>query len=222
MKEAIELLEKVVEAQYQKVDGFCPWCGAKDYPVRGDKRDYEEVKAEDAEEWHIDHSEDCIVVYLDQAIELLKQPKCDTCGGSGKIPRKEKQHCRLRLCADLSIPICFRCQFYIHESPCPDCQQPKDQPGSEFTKKFRELIKLSEEHLSDNKIGRLQTYGKEACKIIDTSEASRKELLEALEKVQQYRIAAEKGGLDPDNAHEYWESVMSYIEAAIAKAEKEG
>ena len=72
IKEVIELLEKVVEAQYQKVDGYCPWCGAKDYPVCGDKQGYSEVKPEDAEEWQIDHSEDCIVVYIDQALALLR------------------------------------------------------------------------------------------------------------------------------------------------------
>lgn len=62
-----------------------------------------------------------------QALTLLKKPKCDTCGDSGKIPRKEKQHCRLLLCDDLSIPSCFRCQFYIHEKPCPKCQQPSSE-----------------------------------------------------------------------------------------------
>ena len=58
--------------------------------------------------------------------------------------------------------------------------------------------------------------------LLDTSEARVKDLLEALEKVQQYRKAAEKGRLDTHNAHEYWESVMSYVDAAIAKANKKG
>ncbi len=89
----------------------------------------------------------------------------------------------------------------------------KDQPSSEFTKKFRELIKLSEEHLSDNKIGRLQTYGKEACKIIDTSEASRKELLEAGK--------AHKKVVIEGYGNTFWMSNYSDMEAAIAKSEKE-
>ena len=86
---------------------------------------------------------ECIEQHIDQALTILKRPKtphpcnyvnlqeaeqptagkpkCKTCGGSKKIQRKEKQHCRLLLCADLTIPSCFRCPFYIHEKPCPDC-----------------------------------------------------------------------------------------------------
>lgn len=45
---------------------------------------------------------------------------------------------------------------------------------TEFTKRFRGLIKLSEDHLSDNKIGRLQTNGREACDIIDRFAAKKK------------------------------------------------
>lgn len=49
-------------------------------------------------------------------------------------------------------------------------------------------------------------------------EQQRDDLLEACEKMQQYKIAAEKGRLNDEDAHEYWESVMSFVEAAIAKA----
>ena len=68
----------------------------------------------------------------------------------------------------------------------------EQQPTArKFTKKFRKLIKLSEDHLSINKIGRLQMYGKEACDIIDSAEARRKvipDLLVALEKYGDHKI----------------------------------
>lgn len=37
----------------------------------------------------------------------------------------------------------------------------------EFTKIFRDFIKISEEHPSKHKPNRLRTYGREACNIID-------------------------------------------------------
>lgn len=41
------------------------------------------------------------------------------------------------------------------------------------------------------------------------------DLLEACKKVLQYKKWAEEGHTQDENAHEYWESVMSYVEAAI-------
>ena len=72
-KEALALLEKIAELLYQRTEGYCPWCGAKDYPVFGDKQGYDEVKPEDAEEWRIEHSDTCVVAYIDQALAILRQ-----------------------------------------------------------------------------------------------------------------------------------------------------
>lgn len=49
--------------------------------------------------------------------------------------------------------------------------EPAVEP-SEFTSSFRKLIKLSEEHLSNNKIGRLRTYGRDACDLINHQAAT--------------------------------------------------
>ncbi len=87
----------------------------------------------------------------------------------------------------------------------------KQQPAADFTKKFHELIKLSEEHLSDNKIGRLQTYGKEACKRLDRAASTKKDLLEAC---GYSHILLSKGIGQTTHA-------IAMLEAAIDKAEKE-
>ncbi len=138
-KEIISLLEKVIEALYQKVEGFCPWCGTKDYPICGDKQGYDEVEAEEAEEWHIDHAEDCIITYLDQALVLLKEqpePKCETCGGLRKSLEYAKA-CPECGCKDIvnenllgeGSRNCRECgqdwwldvRYAIGDKPCPDC-----------------------------------------------------------------------------------------------------
>lgn len=72
----------------------------------------------------------------------------------------------------------------------------RSQPeAGEFTKKFRDFIKLSEEHLSNNKIGRLRTHGLTACDLLDaqSSELKGKEgeiegLKERLEKLTGERL----------------------------------
>ncbi len=205
-----------------------------------------------------------------QALAILKQPKCKRCGD-----RKPESYLRW-LCElkeedeQLGHKDLTRThnqkrelyQMYVNSFlVCPDCQQPKDQPSSKLTKKFRELIKLSEEHLSDNKIGRLQAYGKEACKLLDkseaekenlhkfiveilgdvsvqdfdrivkntlnfadlqtkldTSEASRKELLEACKETQKlFAFIAENYKSAP-----HFPTAERLVDAVIAKAEKEG
>ncbi len=63
-------------------------------------------------------------------------------------------------------------------------KQPKDQPSSEFTKKVRLNLENWGTVLGIQEDVRVRTivdWLKEACKIIGKSEASRKELLEALE-----------------------------------------
>lgn len=65
-------------------------------------------------------------------------------------------------------------------------------------------------------------YSEEAAnaKFIAKACNSHDALLAACRKVQRYKKEAEAGRIDPDTAHDYWESVMSYVDAAIAEAEK--
>ena len=73
---APELLAACKLAQekiYQRCEGSCPYCGEQDYPVKGDKKGYDEVLPEDAEEYHLDHAEDCIVTKIDIAIAKAKK-----------------------------------------------------------------------------------------------------------------------------------------------------
>lgn len=116
IQEIIQLLERIAELLYQRTEGYCPWCGAKDYPVCDDKQGYDKVKPEDAEEWRIDHSETCIVVSIDQALIRLKQPKCKTCGDT-RIKWIGHTHTR-------------------HRVSCPDCQQPT---ATSIGNKIREI-----------------------------------------------------------------------------------
>jgi hypothetical protein len=47
-------------------------------------------------------------------------------------------------------------------------------------------------------------------------------LLKACEEIQQYNKAAESGRIDPDSGHDYWDSVMSYVDAAIEATMPQG
>lgn len=68
---AKELVDEALESIYQLSEGRCPLCGEADYPVCGEKKGYGEVKAEDAEEWRLDHTDNCPVTKLDQALAAL-------------------------------------------------------------------------------------------------------------------------------------------------------
>jgi len=71
-----ELLMEILEAISQASEN-CVFCGAISYPVKAKKRGYEEVKPEDAEEYHIDHFDDCIVTKIEQQLqdELAAKPE---------------------------------------------------------------------------------------------------------------------------------------------------
>ena len=43
----------------------------------------------------------------------------------------------------LEILSCFKCQFYIHEKPCPDCKVSEQPPASDFTEECRKYINHS-------------------------------------------------------------------------------
>ncbi len=52
------------------------------------------------------------------------------------------------------------------------------------------------------------------------AEFSSEELLAACKRLQRYNKIAKVGGLNPDTAADYWDSVMCDIEVAIDKAKK--
>ena len=57
------------ESIYKLSEGLCILCGGEDYPVCGDKKGYDEVDAEDAEEWRLAHKESCPLIIFEAAIE---------------------------------------------------------------------------------------------------------------------------------------------------------
>ena len=65
-------------------------------------------------------------VRLPTVVKLAKQVlallPCETCGGTGRKPRaKGAMHCPLRLCI-CEDANCGKCDHYIPQDPCPDCQ----------------------------------------------------------------------------------------------------
>ena len=70
--EAAEVLEKLLEKISQQSEGGCAFCFADDFPVKGDKKGYDDVPAEDAEEWHIEHYENCPVLQIEAALAAIK------------------------------------------------------------------------------------------------------------------------------------------------------
>jgi len=115
--------------------------------------------------------------YIDQALVLLKQPKCKTCGDTGKIPRpmpKTPHPCNY---------------INIKESertiPCPDCQQPL---AGKFTTQVRMNLEGWNTVLSlqeDCRIRTIVDWLKKSCDIIDQAEADKAELLGALDHIKE-------------------------------------
>jgi hypothetical protein len=133
---ASEIIENLLEESSRLTEVGCPYCGQAEYPVAGDKSGYENVSAEDAEEWHLDHSDDCAITYLEKAHEQLvkeqdfdaaemSKEKCKRCGGTGWIydPMKvQREMCDKSCWGQLSC------------RPCPDCSV---QRGADSGKGFR-------------------------------------------------------------------------------------
>lgn len=84
VSEAKKLVEEALESIYQKTEDYCRLCGAKEYPVCGDMKGYDNVSVKEAEEWNIDHLETCPVTKITQALAALDEPKCELCGDTGK------------------------------------------------------------------------------------------------------------------------------------------
>jgi hypothetical protein len=84
----------------------------------------------------------------------------------------------------------------------------QEPPAGEFTKRYRELIKLSEEHLSKSKIGRLRKYGREACNIIDHQAEEKKRLIGHLKVALFYADPPHQAAKDRiKEAQEYLDSI---------------
>ena len=52
----------------QQPEGMCIFCGSEDYPVKGEKKGYENISPDEAEEWNIDHDADCLATIIDNAL----------------------------------------------------------------------------------------------------------------------------------------------------------
>ncbi len=203
-KEIIDLLEKAGELLDQQTGGQCPWCGANDYPVCGNKKGYEEVKAEDAEEWNIKHEENCIVTLIDQALRKLRtaQEPCETCGGSRKWPQVSPLNNGYpEPCPDCTAPEpnCEGCEFFKHNNKYEHCwryTQPtsvcklrhKEQPPTnDLTDWLRKTISGDRHEKGDPE---LQAKVREACDRLDRAEAEIKQARDVAFRWQQ--IAQER------------------------------
>ncbi len=141
--------------------------------------------------------------YDKKAIELFGEfahlnfkPKCKTCGDSKEIIKEDPD----------ILPVNWTI-------PCPDCQQPKDQPSSEFTKELRLRWGLRPK-IIESKIAAKDVF--DLCDRLDKSEASRKKLLDMC---KEFMEKADNGSADFDDPEPG--SIYLRAEAAIAKAEKE-
>lgn len=72
-KKDAEAVHTVLEYIYQHSEGSCPLCHVEDYPVKGDKKGYDEVTAEEAKYWQIDHHDDCPVLVLERLRDSLHE-----------------------------------------------------------------------------------------------------------------------------------------------------
>lgn len=73
----------------------------------------------DAIDYKADYAYGYIIKKCKEALALLS---CETCKGTGKLPKGDNErHCRLLLCKNLQIR-CSACDDYIDAKPCPDCK----------------------------------------------------------------------------------------------------
>ena len=181
-----EAIWKVLEFIHQHSEGSCPLCEAEDYPVCGDKKGYENVLSEDAEEWQIDHYESCPVIYLEEACARLKeQPKCKTCGGSGEVDDTIRS---VRAGIDIN-KLCPVCQD-LKKPPEPTVENlakvlnpqpteqlaPKGPPAgstAKFVKLFRSVIKDSKYKPNSPVVSSLQGLSEEACDRLEPLETEK-------------------------------------------------
>ncbi len=71
-KHILKRVEDLLEEISQHSEGSCPFCGSEDYPVKGSKKGYNDVSVDEAEEWNLDHHDDCFVTHLESLCERLK------------------------------------------------------------------------------------------------------------------------------------------------------
>ena len=72
MSDKARAIEEILEFIHQHSEGGCPLCGTEDCPVLGDEKGYENVSSENAEEWRLDHYNDCPVVVLEHILAELQ------------------------------------------------------------------------------------------------------------------------------------------------------
>ncbi len=64
----LDKIEEITEEIHQNSSDSCPFCCQESYPVNGDIEGWEEVEDAglEAEEYHIDHYDDCFITVLDK------------------------------------------------------------------------------------------------------------------------------------------------------------
>lgn len=70
----LEKIEEILEESSQMSQGSCPFCCGEEYPVNynGARIEYGE-DLDDAEEWHVDHYDDCLVNVLEKYYKKIDE-----------------------------------------------------------------------------------------------------------------------------------------------------
>lgn len=62
-------LRNILDRNYALSEGSCPWCEELDYPVDKEGKRIEGPNVEDAEQWQLEHADDCPVTYIEKLLK---------------------------------------------------------------------------------------------------------------------------------------------------------
>lgn len=70
----LDAIMEILEETHQIGQGSCPFCCGEEYPVDedGDRIELGEP-LDDAEEWHTDHYDDCLITILEKYYEKIDE-----------------------------------------------------------------------------------------------------------------------------------------------------
>lgn len=86
---------------------------------------------------------------FEEILADLQKPKCETCGGSGKVNKT----------------IAHLTDYIGDRIPCPACQK----PSGEFTKKVRQMLKFSKVHCGEP--SPIECLLEQSCDLLDSKDA---------------------------------------------------
>ena len=69
----IDKITEILEEVHQQSDESCPFCCQEDYAVEEVEGEWERCEPGEADEYHIDHDEDCLVVVLENWREKIEE-----------------------------------------------------------------------------------------------------------------------------------------------------